>query len=72
VPKYNLVFALYLVFDIFEWIQAQRRARVHQLRLEKGAEKAAEELQKCEDTPLCFTLRFWSSIASVYLFLHVL
>ncbi|XP_059456010.1 U1 small nuclear ribonucleoprotein 70 kDa [Corylus avellana] len=25
---------------------AQRRARVHQLRLEKGAEKAAEELQK--------------------------
>lgn len=28
--------------------QAQRRARIHQLRLEKGAEKAAEELQKCE------------------------
>lgn len=66
------MFAPYLIFDIFEWIQVQRRARVHTLRLEKGAAKAAEELQKCEDTPLCFTLRFWSSIGSIYLFLQVL
>ncbi|XP_065851741.1 U1 small nuclear ribonucleoprotein 70 kDa isoform X1 [Euphorbia lathyris] len=29
---------------------AQRRARIHQLRLEKGAEKAAEELQKYDPT----------------------
>ncbi|XP_027345104.1 U1 small nuclear ribonucleoprotein 70 kDa isoform X1 [Abrus precatorius] len=28
---------------------AQRRARIHKLRLEKGAEKAAEELEKCDD-----------------------
>lgn len=32
----------------FSWIQGQRRARIHKLRLEKGAEKAAEELEKCE------------------------
>jgi len=48
------VFAPYLIFDIFEWIQVQRRARVHTLRLEKGAAKAAEELHKCEDTPLFY------------------
>lgn len=29
-------------------IQAQRRARVHQIRLEAGAKKAAEELEKCD------------------------
>jgi hypothetical protein len=49
-----MVFAPYLIFDIFEWIQVQRRARVHTLRLEKGAAKAAEELHKCEDTPLFY------------------
>jgi len=30
--------------------QAERRARVHKLRLEKGAAKAAEELEKCDDS----------------------
>lgn len=29
--------------------QAQRRARIHLLRLEKGAEKAASELEKCKN-----------------------
>lgn len=29
-------------------VQAQRRARIHKLRLEKGAEKATEEFQKCD------------------------
>lgn len=45
-----MVFATYLVFDIFCWMQTQRRARIHTLRLEMGAAKAAEELLKCEDT----------------------
>jgi hypothetical protein len=31
----------------FPWLQAERKARIHAARLEKGAEKAAEELQKC-------------------------
>lgn len=34
------------LFLFFESLQAQRRARIHELRLEKGAEKAAEELKK--------------------------
>jgi len=31
----------------FHGLQSQRKARIHMARLEKGAEKAAEELQKC-------------------------
>lgn len=36
----------------FWWKQAQRRARIHKLRLEKGAAKAAEELEKCDESYL--------------------
>lgn len=28
-------------------MQTERRARIHKLRLEEGAKKAAEELEKC-------------------------
>lgn len=36
--------------------QGQRRARIHQLRLEEGARKAAEELEKCKNTFFFFFL----------------
>lgn len=29
-------------------MQAERKARIHILRLEEGAKKAAEELEKCD------------------------
>lgn len=33
---------------IYILLQGERKARIHMLRLEKGALKAAEELQKCK------------------------
>lgn len=37
-------------------MQAQRKARIHKIRLEEGAKKAAEELEKCMNC-----LSFWFS-----------
>lgn len=41
---------VYYYLDRVLMIQVERRARIHKLRLEKGAEKAAEELKKCNAT----------------------
>ncbi|KAH1223908.1 U1 small nuclear ribonucleoprotein [Glycine max] len=37
---------------------AQKRARIHKLRLEKGAAKAAEELEKCDESYIANLLIF--------------
>ena len=52
------------VVDPFCWTQAQKRARIHKLRLEKGAAKAAEELEKCEDSFIIVTLLFFVGLHS--------
>lgn len=46
------------VVDPFCWTQAQKRARIHKLRLEKGAAKAAEELEKCDESYIANLLIF--------------
>lgn len=46
------------ISDFFCQIQAQRRARIHQLRLEKGAAKAAEELEKCNNPLILLIVGF--------------
>ena len=44
VSDINIVF--YVLFYLDN--QAQKRERIHKSRLEKGVEKAAEDLQKCK------------------------
>lgn len=41
--------SLYVV-NLFFVLQMERRARIHKQRLEKGAQKAAEELEKCDES----------------------
>jgi hypothetical protein len=67
-----MVFAPYLIFDIFEWIQVQRRARVHTLRLEKGAAKAARSYINVKTHHFVLLQGFGVQMGSVYLFLQVL
>ncbi|RDX67125.1 U1 small nuclear ribonucleoprotein 70 kDa, partial [Mucuna pruriens] len=47
---------------------AQRRARIHKLRLEKGAAKAAEELEKCDDSFIVVTLLIFVDLHSLNAF----
>lgn len=41
-PRHFLGYVMFLI-----WLQTQRRARIRKLRLEEGARKALEELEKC-------------------------
>ncbi|KAG5069782.1 hypothetical protein JHK85_002159 [Glycine max] len=43
---------------------AQKRARIHKLRLEKGAAKAAEELEKCDESYIVNLLIFHDFVFS--------
>ena len=60
-----LCLCLYWPFSLF-LVQAQRRARIHKLRLDEGARKAAEELEKC--TPTILEKKLW--IINNHMVLH--
>ena len=35
--------------SVMHYLHTKKRARIHQLQLEEGARKAAEELEKCKE-----------------------
>lgn len=59
-PSFFFFLHMVCIDEMILSIQAQRRARIHHLRLEKGAAKAAEELEKCNDTFLLLPVILWS------------